>query len=43
MFKTNEIFKKGKNVETLIPPLTKLFKWKRRKGMTDHEEHKIMA
>jgi hypothetical protein len=25
MFKTNEVFKRGKNVETLIPTLIKLF------------------
>jgi hypothetical protein len=37
MSKTNEVFKRGKNIETLIPTLNKPFKLK------DHEKHEIMA
>jgi hypothetical protein len=43
MSKTNEVFKKGKHVETLIPTLNKPFKKKGRIGMKDHEKHEIMA
>jgi hypothetical protein len=44
MSKTNEVFKKeGKNVETTRPTLSKPLKWKRRKGIKDHEKHEIMA
>jgi transcriptional regulator len=41
--KQMRFLKEGKNVETLMLTLIKLFKQKRRKGVKDHEEHEIMA